>query len=58
MVQVLTVPAGVQNGMSHVITFWKQDPTHKRLKRTIFIRTKHSMRMLVVISFFKLEDDI
>ena len=31
--------------------------THKRLKRTLFIRTKHNMRMFGVIPFIKLQND-
>ena len=31
--------------------------THKRLKRTLFIRTKHNMQILGVIPFFKLQNN-
>ena len=36
---------------------WKI-PTHERLKRTLFIRTKHSTRIFGVIPFIKLSNDI
>ena len=32
--------------------------THKRIKRTLFIGTEHSMRMFGVIPFIKLQNDI
>ena len=32
----------------------KKHQTHKRLKRMLFIRTKHNLHMLGVISFIKL----
>ena len=32
--------------------------THRRFKRTLFIRTKHTMRIFGVILFIKLENDI
>ena len=32
--------------------------TYKRFKRTLFIRTKHSMRNFGVILFIKLQNDI
>ena len=31
--------------------------THKSLKRTLFIRTKHNIRIFGVISFIKLQND-
>ena len=31
--------------------------THKRLKRTLFIRTKHNMQIFGVIPFIKLQND-
>ena len=34
---------------------WIKIPTHKRLKRTVFIRTKYSMRIFRVSPFFKLQ---
>ena len=33
-------------------------PTHKRFKRTLFIRTRQNMHIFGVISFVKLKDDI
>ena len=36
--------------------FW-QNETHKRFKRTVFIRPKHNMRILGVILFILLQND-
>ena len=35
----------------------KRIQTHKRFKRTLFIRTKHNMQMFQVIPFIKLQND-
>ena len=35
--------------------FWNKIQTYKRFKRTLFIRTKHNMRIFRVISFIKLQ---
>ena len=35
----------------------KQDQTHERFRRMLFIRTKHNMRIVGVIPFIKLQND-
>ena len=47
------LPLGV---WCHLAMFIKLQ-TRKRLKRTLFIRTKHSMQILRVIPFFKLQNN-
>ena len=37
--------------------FWNKTQTQKRLKRTLFIRTKHNIRIFQVIPFFKLQNN-
>ena len=39
-------------------TIQTKDRTQKRFKITLFIRTKHNMRIFGVISFFKLQNNI
>ena len=35
----------------------REDQTHKMFKRTLFIRTKHKLRIFVLIPFIKLQND-
>ena len=36
---------------------WNQLQTHKRFKRTLFIRTEHNPQIFRVILFMKLQDN-
>ena len=35
----------------------RKDLTHKKFERTLFIRTKHTMRIFGIIPFIKLRND-